>query len=470
LKYAYLVIGVFAARFFSTAIAYPQADGDLAWQRWLGDTILRTRAIPRSLGPETFSAPGAEWIPQEWLFSLGAAVARGSLWPFFAGLIALCATVALLLTAWRAHRRGASPLAVALGTSLAAIAILESFGVRAQVAAWPFVVGFLALIELDGPWALAAIPLAALWSNVHASAMLAPVFAGLWAIGSFADEGFSPRVGRTLVIAAGSLAAICLNPFGIGLPLYAVHLFSSPFKSMITEWKHTDLGDPSFGYGSLPLLLCAAAFGVRGEGKWRDRLMLIAVAVLMFSAARNVGIFALAIMPIVAAALTRDVPFLKMPPVEEPTRADRFAARLIPVFSLLLAVLVTAGLLRSEARTEDGQPRAAIAAIPSLPGAHRVFCADFAWCSFIVENGTGSVFLDGRADPYPLAVWKDFTTVVRLRPGWNARLAAHRVDTVLVAKDAPLEQGLQLSRDWHVAYADKKFEIWQRRATIVSER
>ena len=470
MKYAYLVLAVFAARLFSTAIAYPQADGDLAWQRWLGQTILRTGSIPRSLGNETFSAPGAAWVPQEWLFSLGAAVSPGALWPFFAGAIALCATLALLLTARRAERRGASPIAVALGTGLAAIAILESFGVRAQVAAWPLVVGFLALIEIDGPWAYAAVPLAALWSNVHASAMLAPILAGIWAVGSFADEGFSLRVRRTAVIAAASVGAICLNPFGIGLPLYAIELFSSPFKSMITEWKHTDLGDPSFGYGAMPLLLCAAAFGIRGAGKWRDRLLLIAVAVLMFSAARNVGLFALAIMPIVAAALTREVPFLAAKDDEIPTRVDRIMAKAIPAFAVVLAAGVTYGLLQSTERTDDGQPTHALAALRTLPGDHRVFCADFAWCSFIVEQHTGSVFLDGRADPYPEKIWNDFTTVVRLRPGWRSRLDTHHVDTVLVASDAPLEQGLQLDPDWRVAYHDKKYELWQRRATSVSLR
>jgi hypothetical protein len=473
MKYAYLVIAIFAARFFATAIAFPQADGDLAWQRWLGAAILRTGAIPRTLGAETFSAPGAGWIPQEWLFSIGAAAATGRLWPLFAGTIALCATVALYLSAVRAERRGASPLAIALGTGFAAIAILESFGVRAQVAAWPFVVGFLALLEIDGPWAYAAIPVAALWSNVHASAMLSVPLAAIWAAGSFFDEGFSPRVRRSATIALASLGAVCLNPFGIGLPRYAIELVSSPFKNMISEWKRTDIGDPSFGFGSMPLLLCAAAFGVRGSGRWRDRLLLIALAVLMFSAARNVAIFALAIMPVAAAALTREVRFFARPERPAPgseTRIDRIAARLIPAFSLALALGVTVGLLRSEKRSEDTQPSRALAALTSLPGPHRVFCADFAWCSFIVERHSGSVFLDGRADPYPIAVWNDFSTVVRLRPGWKTRLDARRVDTVLVADDAPLEQGLSLSPEWKVAYHDAKFELWQRRERSLSAR
>jgi branched-subunit amino acid transport protein AzlD len=300
--------------------------------------------------------------------------------------------------------------------------------------------------------------------------MLAPVLAGMWALGSLIDEGLSARVRRTAIVAVACVGAVCLNPFGIGLPLYAISLFTSPFKSMITEWKRTDLGDPSFGYGSLPLLLCAAAFGVRGDGKWRDRLMLVAIAVLMFSAARNVGIFALAIMPIVAAALTREVPFLAMPKEEPKTKVDRIAGRLIPVFSVMLAVGIMFGLLQSEARSETSQPIKALAALRVLPGTHRVFCADFAWCSFVIEDNSGSVFLDGRADPYPMAVWNDFSTVVRLRPGWRSKLDSHRVDTVLVARDAPLEQGLQLASDWRVAYHDKKYDLWERKAMAVSQR
>jgi hypothetical protein len=470
MKYAYLVVAVFAARLFATAIAFPQADGDLAWQRWLGATILRTGSIPRTLGSETFSSPGATWIPQEWLFSLAAATARGALWPVFAGAVALCAVAALLISARCAQRRGASPLAVALGTGLAAIALLESFGVRAQVVAWPLVVGFLALLDVEGPGAYAAIAVAALWSNLHASAMLAPVLAAIAAGGTSLDDGFSVRARRTAVIAVASLGAICCNPFGVGLPLYAIDLFASPFKMMITEWKRTDIGDPSFGFGSLPLLLCAAAFGVRGAGKWRDRLLLIAVAVLMFSAARNVGIFALAIMPIVAAALTRDVPFLAVPRAEPETQLDRTMGRLIPAFSALLAVGVCAGLLRSPERVNDNAPGHALAALRALPGSHRVFCADFAWCSFVLEQGTGRVFLDGRADPYPQTVWNDFATVVRLQPGWRARLDAREVDTVLVAGDAPLAQGLRLDPDWRVAYRDPKYELWRRRAVTVSAR
>ena len=77
MRYAWLVLGVFAARFFATAIAFPQVDGDLSWQRWLGGVERASHAIPRRLGAESFAAVGANWTPQEWAFSLAASYARG---------------------------------------------------------------------------------------------------------------------------------------------------------------------------------------------------------------------------------------------------------------------------------------------------------------------------------------------------------------------------------------------------------
>ena len=53
----------------------PPGDGDLWWQRWLGDLILRTHHLPSALGPETFTSAGVPWVPQEWLLSIVVALA-----------------------------------------------------------------------------------------------------------------------------------------------------------------------------------------------------------------------------------------------------------------------------------------------------------------------------------------------------------------------------------------------------------
>jgi hypothetical protein len=473
-KYAWLVIAIFTARFASTAIVFPSGDGDLAWQRWLGGVVARAHAIPRALGNEVFSAPAAPWLPQEWAFSLAAnAARRGLAWDLFAGGIAFAAVAALALSAARAERRGGSPRAVALCTAFAGFGLFESFGVRAQVVAWPLVAAFLWALELESPWCWLAFPLAALWSNLHASAVLAPLLAGLSTFGAFLDEGrFGPRSRRALLLTAAALLAICCNPFGWELPAYAVSLFGNPIKSYISEWKVTDLDDISFAAGALPLLSIATIFGLRsgpGPRRWGDLLILAAFAFLLLSAARNVSLFALVALPLVAPILTRArLGWFAPSPPAAPTRTDRIAAVALPTVALAMALVVAVGLVRS-APPATGLANAPLAALAALPGEHHVFCADFAWCGLAVGEPHVQVFLDGRADPFPRAVWEDFAAVVRVAPSWEATLDRRHVDAVVVTAGTPLDQALGLARDWRSGYADKTYRLWLRRGSVAAQ-
>ncbi len=468
MRYAWLVIAIFAARFASSAIAYPAADGDIAWQRWLGAAIVRAHAIPRTLGAETFSAPNAPWVPQEWAFSLAANTARGGLaWDLFAGGVALAAVAALALAARHAERRGASPRAVALCTAFAGFALFESFGVRAQVVAWPLVAAFLWAIEWESPWCWLALPIAALWSNLHASAMLAPVLAGIYAFGALLDErGFGPRARRAALLTGGTLAAICCNPFGWHLPEYALSLFNNPIKNYITEWKVTDLDDSSFAFGALPLLLLGTLLGVGRDApadsrRWSDLLIMGAMAFLLLSAARNVALFVIVALPLVAPALSRRVAWFAPSPPLAPTRTDRIAAVALPAVALALALVVGVQIART-APPPTGLANAPLAALTALPGEHRVFCADFAWCSLVLGEPNVRVFLDGRADPFPRDVWEDFADVVRVSPRWRGTLERRGVDAVVVSAGTPLDQALALDRRWHAGYADQKYRLWLR--------
>lgn len=465
MKYAWLVIGIVAARFLTTAIAYPELDGDIAWQRRLGEMILRTHVIPRSLGGETFTAPGAPWLPQEWAFSvLGALAGTGAGWVAFAGGVALAAILALALTAWQAERLGASPRANAVCTAFAGIALFASFGVRAQVLAWPLLALFVVLLDVESPLAYAAIGVAALWSNVHASALLAPALAAAAAAGSALDEGLRrPNVRRRATIALGSLAAICCNPFGWGLPLYALGVFTAPFKSAISEWKPTDLGDSSFAFGALPLLLIAFIYLAGPSARRaRDTIVLIAFAYLVLGATRNVAIFGIVAAPLAAAALSRNVAFFARTPADRVTgRATRYG---LPAVMAVLAAVLTVALLRGAARTSDSVAAKAIAFVTAGPARHRLFCADFAWCGLAVGSATTRVFLDGRADPYPAAVWNDYLDVARLRPDWRRILERYRVDAIVVAKDSVFDRVLERTPPWRLAFGDASYRVWLRPA------
>jgi hypothetical protein len=296
--------------------------------------------------------------------------------------------------------------------------------------------------------------------------VLAPVLAGIYLLGAVLEEhGFGSRSRRAAWLTAGAFVAICCNPFGWHLPAYALSLFGNPIKTYISEWKVTDLDDTSFAFGALPLLLLGTIYGVRRDGRWSDVLLLAAFAFLLLSAARNVSLFGLVALPLVAPALSRRVPFFAPSPPVAPTRADRFAAVALPVVSLALALAVAVGLVRT-APPPTGLADAPLAALEKLPGEHRLLCADFAWCGLVVGAPHVRVFLDGRADPYPLAVWDDFAAVVRVSGTWRATLNRRDVDAVVVRSGAPLDQALALERGWHVAYADKTYRLWLRSGLI----
>jgi hypothetical protein len=458
-RYAWFVLAIIAARFSVTAVDFPAGDGDLAWQRWLGRTILVTHQIPRALGTESFAAVGSPWTPQEWAFGIGAALGTPGLpWEIFALSVAVCAIVALLLVAYRAARRQASPAAVAIVVAATALAMFESFGVRAQVVAWPMLALLLLLLDNEGPWLWAVVPVAALWSNLHASAMLAPFLAGATALGRLSeDRAWTPRVQRTLGVTVVTALAICCNPFGIGLPEYALALFGSPIKMYISEWEPANVSMLSFALGALPLLLGAVAFGVVTRRFRADALVFAVFTFLLFFAARNIAIFSIAVAPLVAVAATRVLHLSAQ--TDEPEHVRWIGTYAIPAFALLLAVVVGIGLYRSQERTEVTMPYHEIVALAALPGDHRIFCADFAWCSFFIGIPHQSVFLDGRADPYPVAVWKDFATIAFLQQHWRERLAARRINALITERGRPLDQAMRLI-GWRQVTQDKKFRLW----------
>jgi len=49
----------------------------------------------------------------------------------------------------------------------------------------------------------------------------------------------------------------------------------------------------------------------------------------------------------------------------------------------------------------------------------RVFCEDLAWCSVFLGDRSTRVFMDGRCDPYPLPVWRDYIAVIGGNSVWS---------------------------------------------------
>jgi hypothetical protein len=466
MNYAIPIVILFAARFFTAAVFAPPLDGDLAWQRWLGAWIVVHGAIPRTLGSETFTAPGAAWTPQEWAFGLAAyAGSSGVAKIVFELFPVACAVGALIAVAYRCEKRGCTPVASACAVMLCGLALDESFGVRAQVVGWFCFAIYLVALEARPPKLIAALAIAAVWSNLHGSAMLACAIAGIFVVATLLEErAFTVPVRNAAIFAALTPLAISLNPFGIGLPLYAIELFRSPIRPLIQEWRPSTVHEMSLLYGDLPMLLIVGAIGIRGKRIWLDRLLVATFTALVFTAARHMAIFGIVLAPIFARALS-DVlePILGAAPAAQ---ARRWMGLVLGAAALVLAAGVSAARVSELRAAKDKMPYAEMARLAAEPGAHNVFCADFAWCSHVLRYSNERSFLDGRADPFPPRVWTAYSDIAFVRPGWRDQLHETGTNAVIATSGSALDQALARAAEWKRVSSNADFSLYELRPGV----
>ncbi len=434
-------------------------DGDLYWQRWLGDLILRTHQLPAALGSETFTAPGSPWVPQEWLLGIAVALAKEHQLFVLLSLLVSAVPLAILLLTYLRAREIARPEAIGVALLFCGIAMVESFGIRAQVLGWGGLALFLFFLERRDRWYYAAFPAAILWANLHASVMIAPVIVLARLAADLMDRGacalWSGRDLRMLPLAL--LATIC-TPLGMRVPQLAIALVGSPIRRYITEWQPSGLHDPSFLLGALPL----AAFVIAGGRTtlWQSKMRSFPAAVLflaMLFASRNIVLFAITAAPLAAEGLGVRFPGLqhfgrRLATMERPA-----------IVAIAIAVFLSALIVIAQQRT--GPPRlpiAAIAAIGSDPGEHRLFCEDFSWCSMALQYPQVRVFIDGRADAYPVPIWRQYVTTIKARAGWDAPLRLYHANVVLAGRKGRLSNALGKDPAWRTTYSDGQYVVFQR--------
>jgi len=464
-------VALFCAYIVGNRMAHPFVDGDLFWQRRLGEFVLSNHAIPTALGSDVFSAPGAPWVPHEWLLGVLVALAmdHNALWVLTV-IAGLAVFVTLAITALRAQRAGAATTSTLASMLFAGICFESSFALRAQVLAWPLLAALMLALDTDGIAVLWAIPIVIAWANVHASVMLvipivwvdAAMFVWQRARAAGAGAALAERAVRLRLIlcVAVPVATLC-TPLGLRLPMYAFSLMLSPIRQYITEWQPTTGLSTQLVAGMLPLL----ALGVYGAARvWRlrprDLVLSGIMAIATLFAARNISLFA--ILAAVVAALAIEDP----KGWHDPLAARRFA--IVPWLVLLVAVpLVGYVAYRAHPMTTPWEaPTDAVPALAALPGEHDLLCTDFSKCAYALGHDNIKVFLDGRADPFPPEVWDGFVSVAGMGPGWTETLDHFKVNALLVGKNDPLSAALQGMPVWReVPQDDACCDLFVRRSS-----
>lgn len=226
------------------ASAVTVIGSDALWLPAMGDHIRSTWSLPR--GIPFAAAPSGDWVNTTVLgqLVLAGAYQGGSFGLVVAQALLVLCTLAVLAN--DALRRGARPFAAALVVVAVAVGAAASFFIaRAQMLSFvPFAV-LLALVrrQHDRPtlaiwW---AVPLVALWSNLHGAVLVGVAALGCYLL--FSHIRVAPVT--AVAVGAAAIAATCLNPGLLDAPRYYLGVFSGAATGDDSGmWSRPSLANP----------------------------------------------------------------------------------------------------------------------------------------------------------------------------------------------------------------------------------
>jgi hypothetical protein len=410
------------------AATQPIADTDLFWHLATGRETLAHGIVHTDVFSWTVNgAPVStdQWLGQVLLWTAySLADWRGVAMLRVISVVALIAFVVMNADASRPR-----PLALVVGAMPAFVLTRVLWVDR------PELLGLVALAALlvalragragDDRALIAAVAVIAIWANVHGSFALGVVVAlAVCAEGAVRDRA---RSRSYLVCAIGALVASLLTPAGLGTwTTPGVHLLSPPRD--IQEWNVIDLRTPlGIGYALVLAAVFACAFlGPRLDA--RELVVLIPIAALSLTAARQAPLLAIAAAPLFAERATLLLDRLGL----ARSRSSRPVPRALAIGAPLL-LIYTALWMSPTDPDQRAYPVAAVASIP--PGDHAL--ARYEWGGFLIWSGV-PVFVDGRLTPYSGGVLEDYQRIIAAKPGWRDAVARRGVRALLVAPSDPV--------------------------------
>lgn len=443
----------------------PLQDNSFLWHLRTGHWILGN-GIPQS-DIFSFTAHGAPWVVQSWLAEVLYAGIDSAFGPFGLRVLrgAMSALIAFLVYRL-ANRLTGEHARAAMLTTAALAAGFTLWSERPLLFGVLFMVVLLWTVEVPDSFAgrrpLIVLPLLMwTWANMHGTFALGFVYLSAHLAGQILD-GKSLRHDRPralLIASALALGACFLNPLGIQLLTFPIHLLArGDVLNQILEWKSPDFHSM---IGILFAIWVAIfVFGVAGAGRRpsrRDLLVSAGFLLLGLWALRNVALAPLATLPVVARALAAG----------EKPRAARAGTLNLVVLALLvvLGFSATGQALAENDYNLTSYPVEAMKVVEErgLLGS-RLLTTD-AWSAYVIHEywPKQQVFMDDRYDMFPTELAEDYFKLARVDDGWDEVLNRHDIQVIVWPKEKPLTRVLDLAPGWERIHGDDLGGIWVRR-------
>ena len=461
-------------------------DGDVGTHIRIGDYIVASHSVPTH-DFLAFSREGKEWCAFEWLtevvFSLLHSYSGLKGIVLFSGVIIVAAFTILLLHAlWR----GANVL-IALVLVLTAVnASSIHFHARPHIFTLLFVAITMWLLEVDrrrrtrALWLL--IPIAILWTNLHAGFLILFALLGILVAGSLAesflwdDIGSRARSGalRYGLLGAGCAVASLVNPYGIKLHLYIRdYLSSDMIRNGVQEFQ-----SPSFRLESMfhYMLMLFVALAITGPLLKKHRLTEVLwiwfLAYESLVSVRHVPLFMIVAVPIVAAEITA---FWTKWVLAQPRRSIartldavtvQFQDGAIRMSVWAPAVVLILALSHSthwpETFLEGSFPVKLVRKYADEIAASRIYTSDKLAGYLIYANYPRQrVFFDDRHHYYGDAIIQDYVKLGSGNSQWRELLERYRFNLVLCTTDSALASLMKTHPGWQTVEDDGKIVLFR---------
>ncbi len=459
------------------------ADTDTWGHVLFGRIMLRTGHVMRH-EIFSYSAAGRPWIDHEWLSEIVMAAFYNAMGVIGLKLMKfLCAGAAMLLLGAAVAESGA-------GTSLQmGVLMAVAFALQLQIQFRPQLFDYIFLAALLALFARArsrgqapmwiAVPMMALWANLHGGFFIGIVVLGLYAgtallIDLWNGAGTSRGLRLLLLALAASLITL-VNPYGAGEWRIVAHTLRNPYTmgagAEFQSFFHVFAGTWRGGSALFPFLI---ALGVMATfvfsfalAPCADDLPEVAIAGLMVLLAlysvRNMAFAMLACAGPIAfhvhRALARIAPSqsadaVAMPESHPPPPHASPAVQLSALIGAL-AICIGNGLFSPRLQDFTGYPVGAIAFMQQHRLQGRIL-NEFLWGSYILWHAPDSkVFIDGRFEMvYPPSVQRAYLDFIAGGTAARAVLTAYPPDYVLVRADSTAARFADAQPDWRLIYRD----------------
>jgi hypothetical protein len=271
-----------------------------------------------------------------------------------------------------------------------------------------------------------------------------------------------------------AVSATLLTPHGIALHRHLVEFLGQQYLFDHTaEFTSPDFHEVGAKLFLGSLLICMAALSVKGNRPSLPRLLVIcAGTAFSLIAVRNMALFGLTALPLLALHMDdawRRVPDFRGVRGRFEATAGTAATLIwtIPATLLLLALALGHGRVGSlEFIDNRFDPTVfPVAAVRQARNEHlqgRLF-SDFAWGGYVdYAWPEQKIFIDGGTDFFGEALFREYSKVVRMRPGWRGILAKWNISLLLLQREGSLSHEVARDGRWRIWYCDSLAVILRR--------